>query len=73
MIEAAKKMYYEEKLIMRKENSKMIWNTLNQILNKSNKSSKIAKMQEITHRISLATRRILQHGQKFKTLALDMT
>ena len=36
-------MYYEEQLIMHKENSKMIWNTLNQILNKSNKISKIAK------------------------------
>ena len=43
IIKAAKKTYYEEQLIMHKENSKMIWNTLNQIPKKPNKTSKIAK------------------------------
>ena len=43
VIKVAKKMYYEEQLIMHKQNSKMIWKTLNEIINKSNENSKIAK------------------------------
>ncbi len=42
-------MHYEQQLVMHKQNSKMIWKTLNQILNKPNKNSKIAKaLQETT-------------------------
>ena len=37
-------MHYEEQLVMHKQNSKMVWKTLNQILNnKPSKNSKIAK------------------------------
>jgi hypothetical protein len=43
IIKVAKKMHYEEQLVMHKQNSKMVWKTLNQILNKPNKNSKIAK------------------------------
>jgi hypothetical protein len=36
-------MHYEEQLIVHKQNSKMIWTTLNQILNKPNKNSENSK------------------------------
>ena len=43
IIKVAKKMHYEEQLVMHKQNSKIVWKTINQILNKPNKNSKIAK------------------------------
>ena len=36
IMKVAKKMHYEEQLTMHKQNSKLVWKTLNQILNKSN-------------------------------------
>ena len=43
VIRLAKKLYYEEQLIVHEQNSRMIWNTLNQILNKPSKNTKITK------------------------------
>ena len=43
IIKIAKKTYYEEQLIKHKQNSRMIWKTLNEILNKRNKNTKISK------------------------------
>jgi hypothetical protein len=37
IIKIAKKTYYEEQLIKYKQNSKMMWNTLNELLNKPKK------------------------------------
>ena len=37
IIKMAKKMYYEEELVKYKCNTKMLWKTLNEILNKSKK------------------------------------
>ena len=43
VIKASKKMYYEEQLIKYKHDTKMIWKTLNNILNKKNKENKFTK------------------------------
>ena len=39
VIKASKKMYYEEQLIKYKHDTKMIWKTLNNILNKKTKTN----------------------------------
>jgi hypothetical protein len=43
IIKIAKKTYYEEQLIKYKQNSKMIWNTLNELLNKPKKNTTLSK------------------------------
>ena len=43
IIKIAKKIFYEEQLIRYKENSKMMWKTLNELLNKTNKKNKLPK------------------------------
>ena len=40
VIKASKKMYYEDQLIKYKHNTKMIWKTLNNILNKKTPQKK---------------------------------
>ena len=42
-IKMAKKMYYEEELVKYKCNTKMLWKTLNEILNKSKNRTKLSK------------------------------
>jgi hypothetical protein len=39
----AKKTYYEEELIKHTQNSRMMWKTLNELLNKPKKNTKISK------------------------------
>ena len=41
IIKIAKKNYYEEQLIKHKQNSKMMWKTLNKLLNKPTKNTKL--------------------------------
>ena len=43
VIKIAKKKYYESLLIKHKQNSRMVWKTLNEILNKPNKNTNISK------------------------------
>ena len=43
VIKASKKMYYEDQLIKYKHNTKMIWKTLNNILNKKTKKTDLPK------------------------------
>jgi transaldolase len=43
VIKTAKKKYYESLLIKHKQNSRMVWKTLNEILNKPNKNTNISK------------------------------
>ena len=43
IIKIAKKIYYEEQLIKYKKNSKMMWKTLNELLNKPSKNIKLSK------------------------------
>ena len=43
VIKASKKMCYEDQLIKYKHNTKMIWKTLNNILNKKTKKNKFTK------------------------------
>jgi hypothetical protein len=43
VIKIAKKKYYESLLIKHKHNSRMVWKTLNEILNKPNKNTNISK------------------------------
>ena len=43
IIKKAKKIYYEEQLIRYKQNPKMMWKTLNELLNKTNKQYKLPK------------------------------
>ena len=43
IIKIAKKIYYEEQLIRYKQNTKMMWKTLNELLNKPNKTNKLPK------------------------------
>ena len=40
----SKKLYYEEQLIKHKQNSKLMWKTLNKLLNKPTNNDKITKM-----------------------------
>jgi hypothetical protein len=43
VIKAAKKKYYEEQLINYKYDTKMLWKTLNQIINKQEKNRSLPK------------------------------
>ena len=43
IIKVAKKSYYEEQLIKYKQNSRMLWRTLNELLNKPKKNTNISK------------------------------
>ena len=43
IIKLAKKIYYEEQLIKHKQNPKMMWKTLNELLNKPTKNTKLSK------------------------------
>ena len=43
IIKIAKKIYYEEQLIRYKQNTKMTWKTLNELLNKPNKTNELPK------------------------------
>jgi hypothetical protein len=43
IIKRAKKKYYEDQLIKYKQNSRMMWKTLNELLNKPKKNTKISK------------------------------
>ena len=43
IIKMAKKTYYEEQLIKNKQNSRMMWKTLNGLLNKPKKNTKISQ------------------------------
>ena len=43
VIKTAKKKYYESLLIKHKQNSRIVWKTLNEILNKPNKNTNISK------------------------------
>ena len=44
VIRISKKQYYEEQLIKYKQNTKMLWQTLNELLNNSRKTTKISKV-----------------------------
>ena len=43
IIKIAKKLYYEEQLIKHKQNSKLMWKTLNKLLNKPTNNTKTTK------------------------------
>ena len=43
IIKIAKKIYYEEQFIKYKKNSKMMWKTLNELVNKPSKNIKVSK------------------------------
>ena len=43
IIKLATKIYYEEQLIKHKQNPKMMWKTLNELLNKPTKNTKLSK------------------------------
>ena len=43
IIKIAKKTYYEEELIEHKQNLRMMWKTLNEVLNKPKKNTKMSK------------------------------
>jgi hypothetical protein len=43
IIKLSKKTYYEEQLIKHKQNPKMMWKTLNELLNKPTKNTKLSK------------------------------
>ena len=43
VIKIAKKIYYEDQLIKHKQNPKMMWKTLNELLNKPTKNNKLTK------------------------------
>ena len=43
IIKLAKEKYYEDQLIKYKQNSRMMWKTLNELLNKPKKNTKISK------------------------------
>ncbi len=43
IMKIAKKIYYEEQLIKHKQNSKIMWKTLNELFNKPTKNTKLPK------------------------------
>ena len=51
----AKKIHYEDKLVKYKNTSKMLWKTLNEILNKSKRMTRISKFFYNTNKTGIIT------------------
>jgi hypothetical protein len=67
----AKKTYYEDQLIKYKQNSRMVWKTLNELLKKPKKNTKIS---QTFVEISLLTEVSICAGKRRRRdLCLDLT